>query len=354
MIKIRKIVLVAFMAACLGLARQAAAEVLVPMDLSQADHLKAYGLAYKVLKAGVNVEWLLNYRGGSFLFAENEQFIRYARLMGVSYELAGPGQVAEIHGRIERENMEVVLLEKAPKVAVYTPPNKSPWDDAVTMALAYAEVDYETIWDGEVMTGALEDYDWLHLHHEDFTGQYSKFYISYAGRDWYQEEVARNTEMAQRFKFAKVWQLKHAVARRIADYVEKGGFLFGMCLAGETLDIALAAQDIDIVPPQVDGDGLTANAQDRLDFSNCLAFENFLVQLNPTVNAFSSIDGHQVNNPGLRQPLGYFKLFNFSAKYDPVPSLLIQNHTDYIKDFFGQSTSGLDRNTSNGCFLGRD
>jgi len=317
----------------------ARAEILVPMDLSQADHLKAYGLAYKVLKAGENVEWLLNYRGGSFLFAENEQFQRQARLMGISFELAGPGQVAEIHARIEQENMEVVLLEKAPRVAIYTPPNKSPWDDAVTLALTYAEVDYETIWDGEVMTGALEDYDWLHLHHEDFTGQYSKFYIGYTGRDWYLDEVQRNTEIAQKFNFDKVWKLKHAVASRIADYVEKGGFLFGMCLAGETLDMALAAEDVDIVPPQADGDGIAANAQSLLDFSKCLAFHNFVVQLNPTVNSFSNIDGHQVNNPPQRQPLGYFKLFNFSAKYDPVPSLLVQNHTDYIQDFFGQSTS---------------
>ncbi|MBW7996426.1 MAG: asparagine synthetase B [Candidatus Glassbacteria bacterium] len=317
----------------------ARAEVLVPMDLSQADHLKAYGLAYRVLKAGVNVEWLLNYRGGSFLFPENEQFLRQARLMGVSYELAGPGEVAAIHGRIEQENMEVVLLEKAPRVAIYTPPNMSPWDDAVTLALNYAEVDYETVWDGEVMTGALEEFDWLHLHHEDFTGQYSKFYIGYAGRDWYQEEVARSTEMAARFNYDKVWKLKHAVARRIGEYVEKGGFLFGMCLASETLDIALALGDTDIVPPQVDGDGIVPAAQQQLDYSRCLAFKDFTVQLNPTVNSFSDIDGHQVNNPPLKQPLGYFKLFRFSAKYDPVPSLLTQNHTDFIRGFYGQSTS---------------
>ena len=315
------------------------AEVLVPMDLSQADHLKAYGLAFKVLKTGETVEWLLNYRGGSFLLPDTEQFVRQARLMGVTYELLGPGQVAQVHGRIEQENMEVVLLEKAPRVAIYTPPNKSPWDDAVTLALTYAEIDYETVWDGEVMTGRLEDFDWLHLHHEDFTGQYSKFYIGYMGRDWYREEVARNTEMAARFNYEKVWQLKHAVARRIADYVRKGGFLFGMCLASETLDIALAAEDVDIVPQQVDGDGIAGDAQQRLDYSQCLAFENFALQLNPSVNAFSNIDGHQVNNPQMRQPLGYFKLFNFSAKYDPVPSLLTQNHTDYIEDFFGQSTS---------------
>jgi hypothetical protein len=336
---IERILLTALCIISLGGLHRAVAEVLVPMDLAQADHLKAYGLAYKVLKAGVNVEWLLNYRSGSFLFPENEQFLRTARLMGVSFELLDAGQVAQIHGRIVQENMELVLLEKAPKVAVYTPPNKSPWDDAVTLALTYAEVDYTTIWDEEMMTGALDDYDWLHLHHEDFTGQYSKFYISYAEHDWYMDEVARNTEMSQRFNYDKVWKLKHAVARRIADYVGKGGFLFAMCLAGETLDIALAAQDVDLVPSQVDGDGITPNAQSLLDFSKCLAFKDFTVQLNPLVNSFSNVDGHQVNDPPLRQPLGYFKLFNFSAKYDPVPSLLVQNHTDYIKDFYGQSTS---------------
>ena len=322
-----------------GISRQSSAEVLIPMDPAQADHLKAYGLAYKVLKAGDSVEWLLNYRGGSFLLPDNEQYLRQARLMGVSFELLGPGQVAALHGQIEKENMEVVLLEKAPRVAIYTPPNMSPWDDAVTLALNYAEVDYETIWDGDVMTGGLDEFDWLHLHHEDFTGQFSRFYIGYSGRDWYQEEVARSTEMARRFNYGKVWQLKHAVARRIAEYVNGGGFLFGMCLATETIDIALAAGDVDIVPPQADGDGIAADVQRRLDYSRCLAFENFKVQLNPAVNAFSNIDGHQVNNPQLRQPLGYFKLFKFSAKYDPVPSLLTQNHTDFIQGFYGQSTS---------------
>ncbi len=322
-----------------GIGNRSNAEVLIPMDPAQADHLKAYGLAYKVLKAGESVEWLLNYRGGSFLLPDNDQYIRQARLMGVSYELLGPGQVAAVHGKIEQENMEVVLLEKAPRVAIYTPPNKSPWDDAVTLALTYAEVDYETIWDGDVMTGGLEEYDWLHLHHEDFTGQFSRFYIGYAGRDWYQEEVARSTEMARKFNYQKVWQLKHAVARRIAEYVHKGGFLFGMCLACETIDIALAAGDVDIVAPQADGDGMTKNAQQMLDYSQCLAFGDFSIQTNPNVNSFSNIDGHQVNNPQMRQPLGYFKLFKFSAKYDPVPSLLTQNHTDFIHGFFGQSTS---------------
>jgi hypothetical protein len=318
-----------------------AAEILVPMDLTQTDHLKDYGLAYKVLKAGVNVEWLLNYRGGSFLFPEHENFIRQARLMGVSFELADPAQVVALHQQIEQENMETVLLEKAPRVAIYTPPNTSPWDDAVTQALTYAEIDYEKVWDEEVLKGKLSEYDWLHLHHEDFTGQYSKFYIGYADRPWYQEEVARNQEMAARMGFDKVWKLKHAVARRIADYVREGGFLFAMCLAAETIDIALAAGDLDIVPPEVDGDGITPRAQEKLDFSRTLCFKDFRLEMNPGINAFSNIDGHQVNNLPLRQDLGYYQLFKFSAKYDPVPTLLTQDHTDYLRDFYGQTTSFL-------------
>jgi hypothetical protein len=314
-------------------------EILVPMDLTQSDHLKAYGLAFKVLKAGVNVEWLLNYRGGSFLCEERQEFLRLARLMGVSFEVIAPDQVVAIHGLIEQENMETVLLEKCPRVAIYTPPNKSPWDDAVTLALTYAEIDYETIWDAEVLQGRLSDYDWLHLHHEDFTGQYSRFYIGYQGRDWYQDEVALNEEMARRFGFDKVWKMKHAVASRIADYVRQGGFLFAMCLATETLDIALAAGENDIVPAEVDGTGYSPDAEKKLDYSKTLAFRNFQVELNPLINSFSDIDGHQVNNPPQRQNLGYFQLFKFSAKYDPIPTLLTQNHTDFIKDFYGQTTS---------------
>ncbi|MBN2289162.1 MAG: asparagine synthetase B [Candidatus Glassbacteria bacterium] len=334
----RKMTLILVLAT-LALPCKSPGEVLVPMDLTQTDHLKAYGLAYKVLKSGLSVEWLLNYRGGSFLFEEHEAFVRQARLMGVRYETVGPEKVVSIHALIEEENMEVMLLEKAPRVAVYTPPNTSPWDDAVTLALSYAEIDYETLWDEEVIRGRLLEYDWLHLHHEDFTGQYSKFYNGYQGREWLQEEVARNQEVAGRLGFDKVWKLKHAVASRIADYVRQGGFLFAMCLAAETLDIALAAGNADLVPEQADGDPIAADAQARLDFSKTLAFENFTLELNPLVNSFSDIDGHQVNNPPKRQKLGYFQLFQFSAKYDPVPTLLTQNHTDFIKGFYGQSTS---------------
>lgn len=324
---------------CLLLAQPLRAEILVPMDLSQNDHLKSYGLAWKVLKAGMNVEWLLNYRGGSFLFEDREVFRNEARRMGVTFQSVGPDEVLAIHQQIESSNMDVMLLEKAPRVAVYSPPNTSPWDDAVTLALTYAEVEYKKVWDEDMLKDGLEGCDWLHLHHEDFTGQFSRFYNGYSERPWLHEEIEQTQEAAHAMGFQKVWQLKHAVARRIADYVRQGGFLFAMCLAAETLDIALAAGETDIVGPQADGDGVDPAAQSKLDFSKTMAFKDFRVELDPTVNSFSDIDGHQVNNPPLRKELGYFQLFQFAAKYDPVPSLLIQDHVDYLKDFYGQSTS---------------
>lgn len=315
------------------------AEILVPMDMAQNDHLKAYGLAWKALKAGVNVEWLLNYRGGSFMFEDHEVFRQQARRMGVTFQSIGPDEVIAIHQQIENSNMEVMLLEKAPRVAIYTPPNTSPWDDAVTLALTWAEVEYDKVWDEDVLKGGLEGCDWLHLHHEDFTGQFSRFYNGYSERPWLQDEVKSSQEAAQSMGFQKVWQLKHAIARRIADYVRQGGFLFAMCLAAETLDIALAAGETDIVGPQADGDGVDPEAQNKLDFSKTMAFKDFRIEIDPGVNSFSNIDGHQVNNPPLRKELGYFQLFAFAAKYDPVPALLTQNHVNYLRDFFGQSTS---------------
>ena len=321
---------------CTGITR---ADILVPMDLSQTDHLKAYGLTYKILQAGGTAEWLLNYRGGSFLYDDNDSYVKEARLMGVKTEHVSASEVVAIHARIEQENMEVVILETAPKVAIYTPPNASPWDDAVTIVFNYAEIEYDKIWDQEVMEGALSKYDWLHLHHEDFTGQYSKFFTNPQARPWMMEEMARNEEMANKFSFDKVWKLKQAVTRRIAEYVNKGGFLFAMCLATETFEISLATQGIDIVPQAADGDGVDPNANSKLNFDNNLAFENFQVVLDASINSFSTIDGHQVNNPPLRQPLGYISLFKFSAKYDPLPTLLTQNHTDIIKGYYGQSTS---------------
>jgi hypothetical protein len=234
--------------------------------------------------------------------------------------------------------MESVVLEKAPTIAIYTPPNSTPWDDAVTMALEYAGIEYETIWDREVLAGDLPRFEWLHLHHEDFTGQYSKFYVGYAGSGWLQEEVERNEEAAAELGFRTVPDLKRAVAERIRDYVEGGGFLFAMCSATETLELALAARDVDIAAAFSDGTPPDADASERMDWSRTVAFRDAEVQISPSVSAFSDIDGHQVNTPW-REELGAFTLFEFSAKFDPVPSMLTQSHADVIPDFYGLTTS---------------
>jgi hypothetical protein len=314
------------------------AKILIPMDHAQADHLKAYGVAYKSLERGWSVEWLLNYRGGSFLLLEQEEITREARLRGVSCEVLGPAEEAEIKNVIASSNMDVILLEKAPLVAVYTPPNHEPWDDAVTLALEYALIPYETLWDREVLRGGLGKYDWLHLHHEDFTGQMNRFYIQYAGAAWFQEELESNRAAARELGFAGVGALKSAVSVRIKEYVLDGGFLFAMCSAPETLEIALAAQGTDLVAQEVDGTPIDPRAQEKLDFSATFGFQNFTLVRDPLANAFSDIDGHHVNTPE-RKPLGFFRLFDFSAKYDPVPTMLIQNHANFIEDFYGLTTS---------------
>jgi hypothetical protein len=312
------------------------AEVLIPMDETQSDHLKAYGVAYHALELGVNVEWLLNYRGGSFLMPEDPEVIKYAQLKGVSFEIVSPTEVAQIYSIIEENNMHHVLLEKAPRVAVYIPPYAEPWDDAVALALEYADIPYDRIYDEDILRGKLDNYDWLHLHHEDFTGQYGKFYLSYHNADWYKEQVRVNETIAKKLGFSKVWQLKHAVAREIQRYVAKGGFLFAMCSAPATLDIALASGDVDIVGGVYDGDPPDENAQEKLDFSKTLAFTNFQLVMDPLIYEHSNID--VTREAAIRGPNTYFSLFEFSAKYDPVPTILTQNHTRVIKEFLGQDT----------------
>lgn len=313
-----------------------AAKILIPMDLTQTDHLKAYGVAYAALQKGVNVEWLLNYRGGSFLMNEDPGLMKLARLRGVVFEDVEGAQVAGIHKEIEENNMEVVLLEKAPLLAVYVPATRDPWDDAVRLALDYAEIPYATVWDEQVLAGALGQYDWLHLHHEDFTGQYGKFYASFKETEWYREEVRLNEKTAQKLKFAKVSQMKAAVARRIREYVEDGGFLFAMCSAPTTLDIALAAQGVDVVPKEFDGDAVEPDCQKKLDFRRTLAFQDFQVETNPLIYEHSNIDTTPEST--LRGPDTYFTLFDFSAKYDPVPAMLTQDHVALVNEFMGQET----------------
>ena len=312
--------------------------LLVPMDRTQVNHLKAYGLTYWTLEQYGRSEWFLNYRDGSFLLPDMPAIRRQAALRGVTIEPVGGADVAAIRAVIIDSNMDAVVLEKAPKVAIYTPPNSTPWDDAVTMALDYAEIPYEKIWDDDVIDAKLDDYEWLHLHHEDFTGQYSKFFITYAGSPWLQDEVARNEEVARRLGFPTVPDLKKGVALEIRQYVEDGGFLFAMCSATETLELALGAELVDIAATYSDGTPADPDATRKMDWSRTMGFTDAVVQVGPSVNAFSDIDGHQVNTPW-RLQLGAFTLFDFSAKFDPVPTMLTQNHEDVISDFYGLTTS---------------
>ena len=331
-------VALAVLVAVLAAPAPGSCQLLVPMDDAQENHLKAYGLAYRVLQAEERAEWLLNYRDGSFIIPDLPSVRRIAALMGVAVEPIGPADIARIRAEIESSNMESVPLERAPKVAVYTPPNSSPWDDAVTLALEYAEIPYETVWDAEVLVGRLSDFDWLHLHHEDFTGQYSKFYLTYAGTEWLREEVERNEGVAAEFGYASVPELKKAVAREIRSYVDGGGFLFAMCTATETLDLALAARTTDIAAFFADGSPVDPAAEDTMDWGEAMAFADAALVHEPSVSAFSDIDGHLVNTPQ-RLPLSTFTLFDFSAKFDPVPTMLTQSHVRVLPDFYGLTTS---------------
>ncbi len=312
------------------------ARVLVPMDDRQTDHLKAYGLTYWVLTRGQKAEWLLNYRGGSFLLGDDAETVREANVRGVTVEDLSGADEAALRATIAGENMESVALEKAPRIAVYIPPNLPPWDDAVTLALQYADIPYSKVWDEEVLRGDLAKYDWLHLHHEDFTGQHGKFYIAYRGFPWYREEEAVQKAMATRMGFAKVTQLKGAVAVTIRDYIQRGGFMFGMCSATDTYDIALAAAGLDIAETMYDGDPADPHASDRLDYSRTLAFKDFRLEMDPFVYRFSDIDVTQ--EASQRGPESFFTLFDFSAKNDPVQSMLVQDHVNAIPEFLGQST----------------
>ncbi len=317
-----------------------AQKILIPMDLKQTDHLKAYGVTFWALERSINAEWLLNYRGGSFMLDYYPAVERELRLRGVTFSTVSAGAGTQLYADIESGNMDVVLLEKAPRIAVYTPPHKQVWDDAVTLALTYAEIPYETLWDEDVLRGDLENYDWLHLHHEDFTGQYGKFYANFRNAPWYIEQVLKNEEQAKRLGFATVADEKKAVAQAIQQYVGKGGFLFAMCSATDTIDISLAAGQTDIVASIFDGDPPDPDAQSQLDYQNAFAFENFRPEQNPLVYEHSDIDYPPSNMPRVRSAeADYFTLFEFSAKYDPVPTMLTQNHVSVVHGFMGQLTA---------------
>lgn len=325
-----------------------ASVILIPMDENtQRNHLKAYGITYWVLSKGVEAYWLLNYKGGSFAFVHTPEFEKECKTRDVSYQVISESQFAAIENEIlnPEVNMDKIKLEKAPKIAVYTPDQNErgeviqPWDDAVTLVLTYAEIPYDVVYDTEVLQGKLAEYDWLHLHHEDFTGMFGKFYANYSGQPWYRQHVKMMEDLARENGFDKVSQLKLAVAKKIKDFVMGGGFMFAMCSATDTYDIALAAQGTDICATPFDGDPMDPAFQSKLDYSQTFAFQNFSVITDPMVYEHSNIDNSEVTGRKVSPEQDYFTLFDFSAKWDPVPSMLTQCHTRTVKGFMGQATS---------------
>lgn len=315
------------------------AQILIPMDDTQTNHLKAYGIAYWVLQGGIEINWLLNYSGGSFMFPQSQRFETEMKLRGVSYTVVSEAQAGQIVNEIldPQVNEDVVKLEKVPKMCVYSPKDKRPWDDAVTLALTYAEIPYDIIYDEEIVQGKLNLYDWLHLHHEDFTGQYGKFYNMYRNAPWYQEQQRSMESMAHKLGFAKVSQMKLAVAKSIKEFVAGGGFLFTMCSGTDTYDIALSAEGLDICESMYDGDGTTPDYNSKLDFSKTFAFRDYKLSTNPLEFRFSNIDVTTTRRVPRDEDV--FTLFDFSAKWDPVPTMLCQNHMQVIKGFMGHTTA---------------
>ena len=326
------------------------------MDNEQNDHLKSYGFAFWILKQKDNIDWLLNYKGGAFLINSKAKYLEEARLRGISVYNVSSEELNIIYEIIENNNMSSVLLEKQPKIAVYSPPDKQPWDDAVTLALTYAEIDYDVIFDEEVLRGDLKKYDWLHLHHEDFTGQYGKFYKSFRNASWYKKLENDFKKIASKHGFRSVQKLKKQIAYNIKDYIMNGGFIFAMCSATDSFDIALATLNVDIASEVFDGTPIDNNYQDKINFSNGIAFENYSLYTNPMIYEYSTIDYPPSHIPNTRgAEADYFTLFEFSAKWDPVPTMLTQNHVKVINGFMGQTT-GFDRNfiKKNVLIMGED
>lgn len=321
-----------------GLGDGTSSKILIYMDLQQSDHLKAYGLTYHALEQSLKADWLLNYKGGSFLIDYSDKIAAECRINNISFIEISPSEAVEIYSLVQSEdnNMDVIRLEKPPKVAVYVPPGFQPWDDAVTLALEYADIPYDKIWNDEILQGDLSKYDWLHLHHEDFTGQYGKFYASFANAQWYIDQQIQYENDAKKNGFKKVSEMMKSVSLMIKNFVGQGGFLFAMCSATDSYDISLAAQNVDICAQMFDGDAADPKAQEKLDFSNALTFQNFKLEMNPFIYEYSNID-IQANEIGNFEN-DYFTLFEFSAKYDPVPTMLTQNHANVIKGFMGQTT----------------
>jgi len=313
--------------------------ILIPMDENQSNHLKAYGIVYKALQDHIKVKWLLNYKGGSFLIPYDDAIKEECQIRGVDFQLISDDEALQILKEISApsQNMEAVTLEKAPKIAVYSPKDKAPWDDAVTMVLTYAEIPYEVVYDEEVLNDKLLEYDWLHLHHEDFTGQYGRFYATYRTAPWYIQRKAQLEALAHKLGYQKVSELKRDVAKKIRDYVVGGGFMFAMCSATDSFDIALAADGVDICESMYDGDPSEPGYQSKLDYSKTFAFTDFILEPNPMVYEFSNIDTTRKRK--IPKETDYFELNEFSAKWDPVPTMLTQDHTMMIKGFMGQTTA---------------
>ena len=318
-----------------------AASILIPMDEEQKNHLKAYGITFWVLQNGLEADWLLNFRGGSFLIKYTQSIESECKIRGVSYEVVADAKVNALLNEITdpSANMDLVKLEKAPKVAVYSPKNKLPWDDAVTLVLTYAEIPYDILYDDEVLKGDLPKYDWLHLHHEDFTGQYNRFWNAFRNASWFIEDVKIQEATAKKNGFKKVSEMKLAVAKSIRNFCAGGGFMFAMCSGSETFDVALAANGTDISERMFDGDGADPQAQSKLDFNQTFAFQNFKLDMNPINNEFSNIDVTPTRPQSLDRSNDFFTLFDFSAKWDIVPAMLTQNHDKVVKGFMGQTTA---------------
>ena len=319
-------------------------KILIPMDNTQNNHLKAYGFAFWILKQNDNVDWLLNYKGGSFLIDAKEIYNKESKLRGITSTFISNNQLNQIYEDIENNNMSIILLEKLPKIAVYSPPDKQPWDDAVTLALTYAEVEYDIIFDDEILNGDLKKYDWLHLHHEDFTGQYGKFYKSFRNTSWYKKLENDFKKIASRHGFKSVPNLKKNIAYIIKQYINSGGFLFAMCSATDSFDIALATLNVDTASEVFDGTPIDYNYEQKMNFENSIAFENYNLYPNPMIYEYSEIDYPPSHIPNARgAEADYFTLFEFSAKWDPVPTMLTQNHVSIVKGFMGQTT-GFNKN----------
>jgi len=338
---IKKTIYISFLFILLFLSQARAAKLLIPMDDAQKNHLKAYGIAFWVLEQGVEMDWLLNYRGGSYLVQYHEKIENECIIRGVTSQVITDVQASSIRSQILEPdvNMDIIELQKVPKIAVYSPKNKQPWDDAVTLALTYAEIPYDIVYDHEVMSGMLPTYDWLHLHHEDFSGQYGKFWAHYRSYPWYKEDVAANEQIAQELGFDKVSELKLAVTKKIRDFVMGGGYLFAMCSATDSYDVALAAMNVDICDVMFDGDPIESGAQDKLNFGNCMVFKDFTIVQNAARYEISNIDVTETRPKSLREGNDFFMLFEFSAKWDHIPTILCQNHERLIHGFMGQTTA---------------